>query len=376
MAFQGWGSQTIGGNEGALYTVTNLAEDGAGSFRYGVETVSTPRKIVFAVEGHIVHTRPLLFLNPFFTVDASTAPGAGVSFGGEEWRVQTHDGIIQYCRIRTGAEDLADDGWDNRDVLTFSHPTNDIYNIVVDHCDFLWGVDETVSVGLTAHDITVSWCLMGEALYSSLHPKGPHSMGFLVQNTSTDRKVSFHHNVIANCVGRNPKILGKLNDARCNLIYNWGSFALGGKPLHLEGPENTLAFVNNVYIPGPDTVWPSSLSPLPMVIADTAPIGGFDFGLALYFAGNLMPGVSPEDDNWDRLVYEFQTNAPLSRAYQAEGPDPNLPYVTTQPARQIERLLLAHAGATKPYKDEHHMRVVRGIRDRTGTIVSGPPQLA
>lgn len=376
MAFQGWGSQTAGGAGGAVLHVTNLNGEGSGSFRAAVETPGA-RTIVFDVAGRIFHERPLHFTSPFFTVLGETAPYPGIEFGGEEFRIQTHDGILQHFAVRTGADDLPTDDWDNRDCITLSHPTEDIYNIVLDHLSLSWGVDECVSFGTLTHDCTISWCIVAEGLFTPLHPKGPHSMGLLVQNRTADAKISIHHNILASCVGRMPKVLGKKNDVRCNLVYNWGSFADGGKPLHIEGPESHLSFVNNYYIPGPDTIWPSSLAPLPMVVADTAPVSGFDFSAELYFAGNLMEGYEAlaawRDDNWDRFVYEFQTGQPLSRVWQSERPDSSIPLVTTQPTPKVKPLLLAHAGARAWERNATDRRIVRGIREKTGRIVSAPP---
>ena len=69
---EGFGKYTTGGREGRVYVVTNLNDDGKGSFREAVEA-KHPRIVVFAVSGTIHLSSPLRF-SKNLTIAGQTAP--------------------------------------------------------------------------------------------------------------------------------------------------------------------------------------------------------------------------------------------------------------------------------------------------------------
>jgi hypothetical protein len=56
--------------------------------------------------------------------------------------------------------------------------------VVLDHCSFSWGVDETCSV-VGAGAVTFSDCVIAEGLRRAGHEDGDHSMGMLVRGTDS-----------------------------------------------------------------------------------------------------------------------------------------------------------------------------------------------
>jgi hypothetical protein len=124
----------------------------------------------------------------------------------------------------------------------------------VDLCSPSWGGDETLTVWYRSHDITAQWCLIANGLGKSKHPNGPHSMGVLIGDGAS--RVSFHHDLVANCGERNIQV-GGCKGGRSDvvvantLVFNWRV-----EPAAAEHAGNRVAFVGNYYQPGPDTLPP------------------------------------------------------------------------------------------------------------------------
>ena len=60
---EGFGANTPGGRGGKVIAVTNLSDDGPGSFRAACEAEG-PRIVVFRISGLITLTRKLVIKNP------------------------------------------------------------------------------------------------------------------------------------------------------------------------------------------------------------------------------------------------------------------------------------------------------------------------
>src|SRR5687768_11455892 len=73
---EGYGKYATGGRGGKVYIVSNLNDDGDGSFRKAA-TANEPRIIVFAVSGTIHLTRSIS-IKGNATIAGHTAPGDGI----------------------------------------------------------------------------------------------------------------------------------------------------------------------------------------------------------------------------------------------------------------------------------------------------------
>lgn len=380
---EGFGSTTIGGRGGVVIHVTNLNESGPGSFREAIE-FNGPRIIVFDVSGTIDHKEKALAINhPFVTILGQTAPGDGICFSGEEFRMHTHDIVIRFCRFRTGDVDVPHDGWDNRDCLNFGEPdglgggTGETYNIVIDHCSFSWAVDETVTVYYDAHDITMQWCFFYQGLSSSHHPEGPHSMGLLTGLGATN--ISIHHCMIADCNERNPQFAGNMGaydplgvvDFRNNLIFNWQT-----SPCEVSKPGNRLNLVANWWKAGPNS--PGQASAYPIMVQTNGTTAAPD--AQIHVSLNLAPtldGRAPTVDNWP-MVRNFGLGQLPSVGHQQALPF-DCPAVTTYDAKVAAAMILDGGGATRPKRDEADARVVAQARRRcwpsgTDYIIDSPSE--
>ena len=133
---EGGGMYTFGGRGGKVLTVTNLNDDGPGSFRWACEQGGA-RIIVFNVSGIIWLKSPIYVRAPYITIAGQTAPGDGVCIAGESFQVDTHDVIVRHMRFRRGQTSV----WYRED----SFGGNPIGNIMIDHCSCEWGLDENIS---------------------------------------------------------------------------------------------------------------------------------------------------------------------------------------------------------------------------------------
>ena len=74
---EGGGKYSFGGRGGKVIVVTNLNDDGPGSFRWACEQGGS-RIIVFNVAGIIHIKTPVIIRAPYVTIAGQTAPGDGI----------------------------------------------------------------------------------------------------------------------------------------------------------------------------------------------------------------------------------------------------------------------------------------------------------
>jgi pectate lyase len=353
---EGYGATTPGGRGGRVIEVTNLNEEGPGSFREACEAEG-PRLIVFRVGGTIRVKKDLAVTQPFATIAGQTAPGDGICLRGATFRIAASDVIVRGLRVRAG-DDPEGPYPEARDSLCIGPLDRDdpeVANVIVDHCSASWGVDENMSTVPPVNGVTVQWCINSEALWNSIHPKGSHSKGFLVFDHS--KRVSIHHNLFAHNNTRNPLLKGDTeSEVINNLIYNWGTQGIA-----LADPENSGPYkaniIGNYFIPG-DQTWSAE------IIVDNAKPGS-----AMYFKGNIGPNRPDETTDESALMYfsrdrykEFATDTP---AVEPSG-------ITVQSAEAARDAVLAGAGATVPRLDAIDGRVVQSVHDRTGELIDWP----
>ncbi len=131
---EGFGKYTLGGRGGDVYCVTNLNDAGPGSLRYGIETSSGPRTIVFEVAGTIMLKSPLAIKEKgYLTLAGQTAPGKGITLRDQNFSIKHSKHIIvRYLRVRLGDENKAKGN--SPDVMTVDY--ND--HIILDHLSLSW----------------------------------------------------------------------------------------------------------------------------------------------------------------------------------------------------------------------------------------------
>lgn len=368
-AFPGaWGGGifTTGGRGGQVIEVTNLNDDGPGSFRAAVEAEG-PRIVIFRVAGIIQLESNIDIDNPNITIAGQTAPGDGICLANYSLNINTENVILRHIRVRRGRPE-GGQGSDNIG-------GNPIGQIIVDHCSTSWGMDENLSLyrymkpmpdgsrlKLPVKNLTVQYCISSEALNA-----GNHAFG----GTWGGEDSTFHHNLFACNTGRNPSIgMGGEFDYRNNVIFNWRHRTMDG------GDETSIINVINCYYKPSSATNDNMLSTIARIEERDMYSPGRrwepgnwydDMGKRpgkWYVAGNIVEGYPDVTaDNWCGM-----------RSSDGEDPPPearvNTPFegwpVNQETAMEAFNSVLAKAGATLPKRDAVDARVIEMVR--TGEV--------
>jgi hypothetical protein len=362
---EGGGKFSFGGRGGKVIVVTNLNDDGPGSFRWACEQGGA-RTIVFNVAGIIRIKTPVIIRAPYITIEGQTAPGDGVCIAGESVWINTHDVIIRYMRFRRGETWVG-----RRDDAIGGNP---IGNIMIDHVSATWGLDENMSMyrhmyndstGKTVEDklgtanITIQNSIFGEALDTWNHAFG---------STLGGENCTFMRNLWANNAGRNPSVgwNGVFNFVN-NVVFNWVHRSVDGGDYRAQ-----FNIINNYFKPGPAT--PKDNNVGHRILKPESGRSKLDHHVygRCYVNGNIMEGY-PEvtKDNWDGgvQVEELPNAGPNTPFIKWNKPLP-MPDLTIVSAEQAKAYVLANAGATLPKRDPVDSRIIKQVS--TGKIEYDP----
>ncbi|MCD8296142.1 MAG: thrombospondin type 3 repeat-containing protein [Prevotella sp.] len=352
---EGGGMYTFGGRGGKVLTVTNLNDDGPGSFRWACEQGGA-RIIVFNVSGIIRLKTPVVIRAPYVTIAGQTAPGDGVCITGESVWVNTHDVIVRYMRFRRGETWVG-----SRDDCFGGNPTG---NIMLDHLSCAFGLDENLSFyrhvyqpgpdypaeKLPTVNVTIQNSISAKALDTFNHAFG---------STIGGENCAFVRNLWASNTGRNPSIgwNGIFNFVN-NVVYNWMHRTVDG------GDWSALYNIyNNYYKPGPATNVNAPIGH--RIIKPEAGLSRNDkktYG-RVYCEGNIVEGNdSVTADNWKGVQTESLDGpgdyAPYMRWNE---PFPH-PYYTVLSAQEAYDYVLENVGATLPVRDELDQHIIEEVR--------------
>ncbi|MFT3785392.1 MAG: hypothetical protein QM770_04400 [Tepidisphaeraceae bacterium] len=338
---EGLGAKATGGRGKEVVEVTNLNDDGASSLRDALSRGN--RTVVFRVSGTINLKTTLRLTEPNVTIAGQTAPGGGICLRGKELQIRGDNVIVRFMRFRPG-----DELKQEHDALTLWNAKN----VIVDHCSMGWSTDSVSDVVKGSREVTIQWCIIAEPLNASVHVKGAHGYG------TGWGYGSYHHNLIAHCASRSPRLGADpsrgLCDVRNNVIYDWGfGWAYGGENADVD-------LVNNYFKAGPSSehnkcifnVWQSTSR--------------------VFLSGNVLEGNDEVTaDNYKGLISEktiYPQNADVE-AVKVTRPNQTVP-ITEQSAKEAYDLVLAKAGATLPQRDAVDTRVVQSVRDRSGKVIN------
>ncbi|MGB0756877.1 MAG: hypothetical protein ACPGO5_00295 [Patescibacteria group bacterium] len=358
---EGPGTKTVGGRGGEVIKVTNTNHEGPGSLLEALES-SGPRIIVFETGGTIdLEGDSIRITDPYVTVAGQTAPGDGIQITNGQVIIQTHDVVIRGMRFRVGSQNGEDSTL--RGVM-MQGP--EAYNIVLDHNSVSWGRGGNFYVFDQAHDITISWNIIAEALTLD-GSKG------LTHHKTAGENIASHHNVLISNKIRSPQTKAKHNEVINNFVYNYGRH---GTNVWLP-PGSTANVVNNVYVPGPDTKVEGQSG---ITIANEENPRTGEWGTtedSLYLSGNVGPGRETVLDTtlseeWSAVFPEngAQSDVLVTTPFSSTN-------ITVHPASSVQSLLLAAdgAGAIVPTRDAVDERIIAGVYSNTGRIIDTQDQV-
>lgn len=275
---QGYGSETVAGRGSVetpakIYTVTSLGDSNPtveGEFRYGVETLSGPRVIVFAVSGVIELTRVIRVRNtrPYLTIAGQTAPYPGITIKNTGIDIQTHDVLVQHIAIRPGARPKAASG-DWSGLLGFSSrkcillnavagvdESLTCYNVVFDHVSTSWGTDENVTFSGKngVKNVTFSNSLNYEALRfcgkEGLVTEGAYEGHPDVYDTVDGKVVRVKNASINGIDGHSAGLYVYEKSEKVSLMRNIFAYNRWRNPLMAAGGKDTRIINNLIFAPG------------------------------------------------------------------------------------------------------------------------------
>jgi pectate lyase len=197
---EGFGKYTKGGRGGDVYVVTNLHDNGPGSFRHGLLSAIGPRTIVFDVSGTIVLKSPVeVEGKSHITIAGQTAPGKGITLRENQLAFKNcSEIIVRYLRLRLGDENKGEKS--GADVMTVDYSDN----VVLDHLSLSWGIDGNSDYRGNSR-MTLQWLLYSEALNRSIHYRGSqHAMATSIRDCRGNTTV--YHNIYSTSRQRHPTL--------------------------------------------------------------------------------------------------------------------------------------------------------------------------
>ena len=353
-----------------IIKVTNLNTTGPGSLRAALEAEG-PRVVVFEVSGNIDFSPlgGLQIRNPYVTVAGQTAPSPGITLKAGELNISTHDVLLQHVRVRVG--DLLNpkrpainpksgwSQWSERDNMKVAGE-----NIVIDHCSFSWATDENVQT--RGSNLTFRHNIISEGLESARHHKGGHSRGLLLMNQgSKNREEGQNLAVIGNLFvhnkGRNPVGVGPVTMVVANNLVDHSNFALKADD---AGTGTAKKFGGHLYFSAMANVVKRTRYGFVVLAKDPA--------TRLYFApDNIINGrtFNSVADVWKKDVLQ-PFGVVATEAQRVGAPPITVPGLKVKPAAEVEKWVLANAGARPADRDPVDARIVKDLKNGTGKIIA------
>lgn len=358
---EGFGKYTTGGRGGKVCIVSNLNDNGPGSFREAAEAKGR-RIIVFAVSGTI-HLQSRLSIKGDATIAGQTAPGDGICLADHSVTLGGDNIIIRYLRFRLGDKNQKGgmvDGNGADDAFGASKRKH----IIVDHCSMSWSTDEVCSV-YGGDSTTLQWNIISEPLNYSYHFETGdkdyerHGYGGIWGGSH----LSAHHNLFAHCLSRNPRFNGtrlgatkEFADFSNNVIYNWGHNNIYG------GEAGNYNIVNNYFKYGPGTT-----KSVRTRICNPSKTDAIGFGQWYVFGNYVDEARDVSRNNWLGVHMprdasnDDKREAVIEKAHPTEA-------IQLQTAEQAYHSILEHAGASYR-RDTLDIRIINDVKNRTGRFI-------
>lgn len=363
---EGYGRYANGGRGGSVYHVTSLSNERVpGTFIYGLLDIEEPHTIVFDVSGIIDMDFGAVFTRPNITIAGQTAPGKGICIKSANINISS-DNICRFMRFKHGYGHIGDSGTEEP-VTGNAMGLSGSDNAIVDHTTTAWGTDETVS-GRGAKNVTFQYSTIFEALGIADHKNYGTGTNHGYAATIDGKIGSWHHNLLANCYGRNwsmgggmdgqNKAIGQM-DIFNNVVYNWGRRTT-------DGNCHEVNFVGNYYKMGADT------KQKVLFTQNYENIGHPESTWRAYINGNIRENKdgSLTHDKKNDTYNVVLSNGDPGPSYETVVDAPFFPsYAAIHSATDAFKIVTSESGATMPVRDDQHIRIIDETINGTYTYV-------
>lgn len=223
---EGFGATATGGRGKPVIHVTNLDDDGPGSFRAAAERSNAT--IVFDVSG-VIHLKSNMNLGSNLTIAGQSAPGSGITVADAKVSMTDSSNIIiRYMRFRGGI--LESPKVSSLNLANASH-------VMLDHLSIEWGRWDNIQTNGNTYS-TIQNSIIGEGI-------NPQKFGCLCESDY----LTLSHNLWISNKSRNPKGKGHIQYVN-NVVYNWGVVGyVGGH----SATDHYADLVGNYFIKGPNS---------------------------------------------------------------------------------------------------------------------------
>ncbi len=358
---EGFGKYATGGRGGKVIAVTNLNDDGEGSFRWALEQYpGEPLTVIFKVSGLIELKTKIQIKRSNLTIAGQTAPGDGICLknqslilNGASSKGNHGNIIIRFIRSRPGG---------TLKTGLYGFDMENCHDVIIDHCSFSWANEECAAMYDTKN-VTVQWCIVSEGLYEAGHQKGHRSYG----GVWGGQYATYHHNLIAHQNSRAVRFNGArahdtmaIIDYRNNVIYNWGNAnACYGGEVNIAGGVSQVNMMNNYYKPGPATAGELKFVHANYNAKEAKGTGQW------FLSGNIMEGdkalTKKNFKGLDAAEQNYPKDAEANAAFKIDTPLPD------ENAKDAYAAVLKFAGAIFPKRDATDARVVEETRTGKAT---------
>jgi len=222
--------------------------------------------------------------------------------------------------------------------------------------------------GRGAKNITFQYSTIFEALGIADHKNYGSGTNHGYAATIDGKVGSWHHNLLANCYGRNwsmgggmdgqNKAIGQM-DIFNNVVYNWGSRTT-------DGNCHEVNFVGNYYKMGADT------KKKVLFTQQYENVGHPESTWRAYISGNIRENKdhSLTHDKKDDTYNVQLSNGDPGPKYETVISEPFFPsYAEIHSATDAFKIVTSEAGATMPMRDDQHIRIVDETINGTYTYV-------
>jgi len=223
---EGFGATASGGRGQPVLTVSNLHDDGPGSFRDAAGHSNAT--VVFAVSG-VVHLKSNMELGSNLTIAGQTAMGSGITIADAKVSMtHAHNIIIRYIRFRGGIAESP---------KVSSLNLSDAGHVMLDHLSIEWGRWDNIQTNGNSYS-TIQNSIIGQGIV-------PQRFGCLCESDY----LTLSHNLWIDNKSRNPKGKGHIQYVN-NVVYNWGVDGyVGGH----GGADHYADLIGNYFIKGPNS---------------------------------------------------------------------------------------------------------------------------